>query len=100
MAIGFAAGAVCYLAAAMVKSKFGYHDSLDAFGAHGAGGALSAILTGVLATKSINGGLKDAAGKPRVPGLVDGDGPRAGPDEESQGLYLNLRGEEGYNFEL
>ena len=37
-----------------VKSKFGYDDSLDAFGVHGAGGTLGAILTGVFATKEIN----------------------------------------------
>ena len=55
-------GVVCYLMVTMVKSKFGYDDSLDAFGVHGAGGTLGAILTGVFATSAVNDGLKDAAG--------------------------------------
>jgi Amt family ammonium transporter len=74
MLIGFAAGVICYLMVTKVKSKFGYDDSLDAFGVHGAGGTLGAILTGVFATNLINDGLKDAAGKPQALGLVDGNG--------------------------
>jgi ammonium transporter, Amt family len=73
MLIGFAAGVLCYLMVTKVKSKFGYDDSLDAFGVHGAGGTLGAILTGVFATNLINDGLKDAAGKPQALGLVDGN---------------------------
>jgi Amt family ammonium transporter len=57
-----------------VKSMFGYDDSLDAFGVHGAGGTLGAILTGVFATNAVNDALKDAAGKPLPLGLVDGNG--------------------------
>jgi Amt family ammonium transporter len=57
-----------------VKSKFGYDDSLDAFGVHGAGGTLGAILTGVFATNAVNDALKDSAGKPMALGLVDGNG--------------------------
>ena len=72
--IGFAAGVICYLMVTKIKSKFGYDDSLDAFGVHGAGGTLGAILTGVFATNLINDGLKDAAGKPQALGLVDGNG--------------------------
>ena len=45
-----------------VKRKFGYDDALDAFGVHGAGGTLGALLTSVFATSAINEGLKDAAG--------------------------------------
>src|SRR5262245_507478 len=71
--IGLAAGIVCYLMCAVVKGKFGYDDSLDAFGVHGAGGTLGALLTGVFATNLINDGLKDAAGKPQPLGLVDGN---------------------------
>ncbi len=56
-----------------VKSKFGYDDTLDAFGVHGAGGTLGAILTGVFATREINDALKDAAGKALPLGLVDGN---------------------------
>ncbi len=55
------------------EEKFGYDDSLDAFGVHGAGGTLGAILTGVFATNAVNDGLKDAAGKPFRLGWVDGN---------------------------
>ena len=56
-----------------VKSKFGYDDTLDAFGVHGAGGTAGAILTGVFATNVINDGLKDSAGKVLPLGWVDGN---------------------------
>ena len=72
--IGIAAGLVCYLMATAVKRLFGYDDSLDAFGVHGAGGTLGALLTGVFATNAINDSLKDAAGKALPLGLVDGHG--------------------------
>src|SRR3954453_6154066 len=62
--IGLLAGIVCFYMVTTVKSKFGYDDTLDAFGVHGAGGTLGAILTGVFATNAINDALKDAAGKP------------------------------------
>src|SRR5204862_416769 len=52
--IGLLAGAVCYLAAVHMKRFFGYDDALDAWGVHGVGGALGAMLTGVLATDAIN----------------------------------------------
>src|SRR5262249_22002322 len=71
--IGFAAGVVCYLMVTAVKTRFGYDDSLDAFGVHGAGGTLGAILTGVFATNAVNDALKDSAGKPAALGLVDGN---------------------------
>lgn len=71
--IGFLAGIVCFLMVTAVKGKFGYDDTLDAFGVHGAGGTLGALLTGVFATNAINDGLKDAAGKPLPLGLVDGN---------------------------
>jgi ammonium transporter, Amt family len=72
--IGFAAGLVCYLMCAVVKNKFGYDDSLDAFGVHGVGGTLGAVLTGVFATNAVNNALKDGAGNPAKLGLVDGNG--------------------------
>jgi len=111
----------------VVKGMFSYDDSLDAFGVHGAGGTLGALLTGVFATKEINDVL---SGKPL--GWVDGNpsqvlnqlaaclvawglaivgtylilkvcdavtGVRVTPDEEIQGLDLSMHGEEGYNFE-
>jgi ammonium transporter, Amt family len=71
--IGFAAGLFCYFMVAKVKQKFDYDDSLDAFGVHGAGGTLGAILTGVFATNAVNNGLKDSAGNPLPLGLVDGN---------------------------
>ena len=70
--IGFAAGVFCFLMVTEVKKRFGYDDSLDAFGVHGAGGTLGAILTGVFATKAVNGIFKDAAGNTVGVGLVDG----------------------------
>lgn len=72
--IGFAAGISCYLMVTVVKHKLGYDDTLDAFGVHGAGGTLGAILTGVFATNAVNDGLKDAAGRPMPLGLLDGNG--------------------------
>jgi Amt family ammonium transporter len=127
MLIGLAAGVVCYLMVAIVKKKFGYDDALDAFGVHGIGGTVGAILTGVFATKEIND-LR--MGKPM--GLVDGNpgqvinnligaaiawglaivgtwiilkvcdavtGVRASEQDEIEGLDLGMHGEEGYNFE-
>jgi Amt family ammonium transporter len=70
--IGFIAGMVCFFMVTTVKSKFGYDDTLDAFGVHGAGGTIGAILTGVFATSAVNDGLKDASGKVLPLGLVDG----------------------------
>lgn len=70
--IGFAAGIFCFLMVTAVKSKFGYDDTLDAFGVHGAGGTLGAILTGVFATNQINDAQIN--GKVVPLGLVDGNG--------------------------
>jgi Amt family ammonium transporter len=58
LCIGIAAGVVCYLSAVFLKRALKYDDSLDAFGVHGVGGFLGAMLTGVFADASIN-----AAGK-------------------------------------
>jgi Amt family ammonium transporter len=52
--IGILAGIIPYFAVASIKAKLGYDDSLDAFGIHGVGGTLGAILTGVFADPSIN----------------------------------------------
>jgi len=51
--IGLAAGGVCY-GAVNLRFRLGYDDSLDAFGVHGVGGALGALLTGVFASKAVN----------------------------------------------
>src|SRR5205807_1852311 len=56
--IGLAAGAVCYISAVHVKKIFGYDDALDAWGVHGVGGALGALLTGVFASNAINSSAK------------------------------------------
>ena len=127
MIIGVAAGVVCYLMVSKVKQKFGYDDALDAFGVHGIGGTLGAILTGVFATREVND-LRMG----KAMGLIDGDanqvvnqliavafswalaivgtivilkivdfitGVRASKQDESEGLDLSMHGEEGYNFE-
>lgn len=56
MAIGALAGLVCYISVMVVKNKFGYDDSLDAFGVHGVGGALGVLLVGLFATRAVNAG--------------------------------------------
>jgi Amt family ammonium transporter len=61
LVIGIVAGVICFFAATTVKNALGYDDSLDAFGVHGIGGIIGAILTGVFATKAIKGG-EDAVG--------------------------------------
>jgi Amt family ammonium transporter len=55
LVIGLAAGVVCFFCATTLKRKLGYDDSLDAFGVHGIGGILGAILTGVFAAPSLGG---------------------------------------------
>ena len=52
--IGIAAGVVCYLSSVHMKKLFGYDDALDAFGVHGVGGALGAMMTGAFASNAIN----------------------------------------------
>jgi Amt family ammonium transporter len=72
LVIGFVAGLVCFFMVFMVKSFFGYDDSLDAFGVHGAGGTVGALLTGVFAASVINPVFKDAAGSTLPSGGIDG----------------------------
>ncbi len=71
--IGFVAGVFCYLMVSKVKARFGYDDSLDAFGVHGAGGTIGALLTGVFASSAINPIFKDGQGKALPVGLIDGN---------------------------
>jgi Amt family ammonium transporter len=52
--IGIGVSVICYFAVTFIKVKFGYDDSLDAFGVHGIGGMWGAIATGLFASKSIN----------------------------------------------
>jgi Amt family ammonium transporter len=128
LVIGLLAGFVCSFMVFQVKSKFGYDDSLDAFGVHGAGGTLGAILTGVFATMVIN----PALGKGVPTGGMDGHwgqighqlagvglawgisivgtlvllfvvdkivGLRVSREDELAGLDLSQHGEEGYTLD-
>jgi Amt family ammonium transporter len=128
LAIGLIAGVVCYLMVTKVKAVFGYDDALDAFGVHGAGGTIGALLTGVFAQQVINPIF--GAGKP-VGGL-DGHwsqignqlvgvliawgfalvgtiillkitdlitGLRVPEEQEIEGLDITQHGEEAYNLE-
>ena len=118
--MGLVAGPVCY-GAVMMKGKLGYDDALDAFGIHGVGGALGAILTGVFASAAWGGtdgliagnselfveniiGVVAAAAYSVVVTilllkLIDATiGLRVSGDEESEGLDTNLHGEEGYHM--
>jgi ammonium transporter, Amt family len=73
LAIGLVAGVFCYFMVVKVKARFGYDDSLDAFGVHGAGGTLGALLTGIFAASTVNPILKDAQGNPLPAGLLEGN---------------------------
>jgi Amt family ammonium transporter len=71
--IGLIAGLFCYYIEATVKAKMGYDDSLDAFGVHGAGGTIGALLTGVFAVRAVNPIFKGSSGESLATGLVDGN---------------------------
>lgn len=123
LAIGFASGVLCFWGATSLKQKLGYDDSLDAFGVHGIGGIVGAVLTGVFAAESMGGqGLAKASIGAQVGSqlisvvftivycavlsfiilkIVDAlVGLRVDADEETQGLDLTLHSEQGYNMEL
>ena len=127
LVIGLAAGFFCSFMVFKVKAIFGYDDSLDAFGVHGAGGTLGALLTGLFAASVIN----PAFGKGVPTGAIDGHwrqvlnqaagvaiawgmslvgtfillfivdkiiGLRLSPEHEQAGLDVSQHGEEGYDF--
>jgi Amt family ammonium transporter len=73
MVIGLIAGILCYFMVARVKARYGYDDSLDAFGVHGAGGTIGAILTGIFAVSVVNPILKDSNGNVLASGLIEGN---------------------------
>lgn len=122
MILGLAAGLVCYYACTTVKNAFKYDDALDAFGVHGVGGTLGALLTGVFATKAVNSagsGLIEGNGQQVVIQAVGAAaalvlavvgtaillkildavmGLRVPEQQEIQGLDLAQHGEEGYIF--
>ena len=127
--IGLLTGAFCFCMVFFVKQKFGYDDSLDAFGVHGAGGTLGALLTGIFANHQIN----EIFGKGKPTGLLEGNahqllnqatgvaiawtlsivgtlvllivvdktmGLRVTAADEEEGLDLSQHGEEGYHAEF
>ena len=126
--IGLIAGGFCFLMVVKVKNIFGYDDSLDAFGVHGAGGTLGAILTGFFASSVIN----PIFGRGKAIGFFEGNhgqvlnqligvsiawtisiagtliilfvvdqliGLRVSEEDERAGLDLSQHGEEGYDWE-
>ena len=122
LVIGAASGLLCYLAVVKVKHALGYDDSLDAFGVHGIGGIVGAILTGVFVDAGLGGaGLAEGATIVSQVGLqivgvvatiiycgvvsfillkvVDAViGLRVSEEEEEEGLDLVLHDEQGYNL--
>jgi Amt family ammonium transporter len=72
LVIGFIAGIVCFLMVTKFKAIFGYDDSLDAFGVHGAGGTIGALLTGVFARALYNPIYGAENGMNRPTGGLDG----------------------------
>ena len=73
LVIGALAGLTGYLMVTVVKAKFGYDDSLDAFGIHGVCGTAGALLTGVFATRAVNPIFTDGRGHALAVGLLDGN---------------------------
>jgi Amt family ammonium transporter len=73
LAIGAIAGVFCFLMCTLVKARFGYDDSLDAFGVHGAGGAIGALLTGVFASSVVNPIFKNSSGQVLASGALEGN---------------------------
>ena len=125
--IGLITGVFCYFMVVRVKAMFGYDDSLDAFGVHGAGGTIGALLTGVFANSAIN----PIFGAGKATGLLEGNGHqllnqlvgvalawalssvgticilfvvdkliglRLSDEDEREGLDLSQHGEEGYDW--
>ena len=126
--IGLIVGVFCFYMVVAVKAMFGYDDSLDAFGVHGAGGTLGAILTGLFANSAIN----PIFGAGKATGFFEGNhrqvlnqlagvaiawtlsiagtlvllfvvdklvGLRVSEEAELEGLDLSQHGEEGYEFD-
>ena len=73
LVIGLVAGVGCFFMVTFVKGLFGYDDALDAFGVHGAGGTIGALLTGVFATRSVQAVFRDPQGRALPVGWLDGN---------------------------
>jgi Amt family ammonium transporter len=128
LVIGAIAGMLCFLMVTKVKAMFGYDDALDAFGVHGAGGTIGALLTGVFAQQVINpifgagkavGGLDGHWGQVgnQLVGILTAwvlalvgtivllkitdlvSGLRVPEEHEVEGLDITQHGEEAYNLE-
>jgi Amt family ammonium transporter len=69
--IGVVAAVIPYIFCTKLKAVFGYDDALDTFGVHAVGGTIGALITGVLATSSINGNLTDANAYAKKNGLAE-----------------------------
>jgi Amt family ammonium transporter len=71
IAIGALAGAVCFISVTVIKQRFRYDDSLDAFGVHGVGGTVGALATGLFAQKAVNAAGADGLlfGNPSLLGV-------------------------------
>jgi Amt family ammonium transporter len=69
--IGIVAGVLPFLACAYLKAKLGYDDALDTFGVHAIGGTTGALLTGILATSSVNANLTDGNAAAKANGLAN-----------------------------
>lgn len=122
LVIGLISGMVCFWGATTLKRKFGYDDSLDAFGVHGIGGILGAMLTGVFVIEKLGG--KGLAEGMSLGGQVYAQfisvvftlaysgiislimlkiidaaiGLRVNQEEESSGLDISLHDEQGYTI--
>ncbi|MCA9178692.1 MAG: ammonium transporter [Planctomycetales bacterium] len=123
--MGAIAAAVCFFACTSLKHALGYDDSLDAFGVHGVGGTVGAVLTGIFANSTVNDlndgnplGLLEGGGTRLLIGqivavlitvvyaavvsfvllkIIDiAIGLRVPQDDEIRGLDLSQHGEEGY----
>ena len=88
--IGLVAGVFCYMMVAIVKAQLGYDDSLDAFGVHGAGGTIGALLTGVFAASAVNPIFKDAQGHTLPSGMIDGNFRQLGNQAMGVGIAVVL----------
>jgi Amt family ammonium transporter len=118
--IGIAAGIVCYIAL-NAKTKFGYDDSLDAFGVHGVGGTVGTLMAGLFASVAINAAGANGAffGNPKqfflqagavalvaiysfvasfvmLKALDAAMGLRVESEQETEGLDISQHGEAGY----
>ena len=128
LAIGLIAGVFCFGMVVLVKNRLGYDDALDAFGVHGAGGTIGAVLTGLFASSAVN----PIFGPGKASGFFEGNhgqvlnqlvgvfigwtisivgtlvilfvvdkliGLRVSEADEREGLDLSQHGEEGYDWE-